>query len=243
MSSFGLVGALLLGALGFWLHSRRNRAGIVLLGLAAVCAVVPNLWLYLQRERGSQVPVTARNFSILGWVMGEWAQEALGTQRGTVLFLLPPESVMPRAARLSAQAAFLDNFREDRPVSREVVVAGPAAGATLQVTGAAEFERALGTLGGVAIVVSFVGIPEKFETSAFAGKTPRPLLFAYEPNPGGHWLAAVKAGIVQRMVLPKPGVDPAKFSAVGPPQEVFPELYLSVTAENADEIASRTRGK
>lgn len=83
-------------------------------------------------------------------------------------------------------------------------------------------------------IVSYAGAPTGFET-LFAGQPKPAPFYVFDPDGTTNWLAALKAGLIRAVVLPRPGAGSSDREAVtGMPQAIFERFYLLVTPETVD---------
>jgi hypothetical protein len=101
------------------------------------------------------------------------------------------------------------------------------------------FKQALAQAQDALAIISYVGVPIGCET--LFSEQPRPApWYVLDPEGTTHWLAALKAGHIRAVVLPRPGVAPHdREVAAGRPDAIFERFYLLATPQNADQVASQ----
>ncbi len=162
---------------------------------------------------------------------------------GTVRLLFPPGSVIDEEARGTYAGTFNRVLRPFGEFKTEVLVlsvpdkAAKAGNIPLQT-----FQAAATNAPGCVACVSFAGVPADIARMLSNGPRPAPSMFVFDPWGTTNWVAALRSGLIQTVIVPKPGaVRDAEVS--GEPNAVFERLYLMANPATADRIASQLNHK
>jgi len=232
---------LVLGAVGF---SLRRRGGLVGPGLMAVGAVglgATLTWRVYAFFHAGRPPPADRLHAAVAYFMGYEVMGELRGLSGPICLVLAEETSANRDtldALFNTFARVLAPLPGIQPKEAPLRVK-PALVRAGQVP-RAEFERALAEVPNALAYVSFVGVPLECDQLALFGRTNAAPLYVFDPTGGQTWRAALKAGKIRRVIVPRldaeanGGPPPA-----GPPDEIFRQHYLMVTPETADRVAAQ----
>ena len=107
----------------------------------------------------------------------------------------------------------------------------------------AAFKQAIEQAKDSLAIVSYAGAPAGLET--LSGGQPKPAPFyVFDPDGTTNWLAALKAGPIRGVILPRPGTGPRdREAATGMPQAIFERFYILVTPDTVDQVAAQIGNK
>jgi hypothetical protein len=101
------------------------------------------------------------------------------------------------------------------------------------------FKEAMAQAQDALAIISYAGAPVGFET-LLAEQPKHAFIYVFDADGTTNWFAALKAGHIRAVVLPRPGVDPrARETAGGMPGAIFERFYLLATPETADQVAAQ----
>ncbi|MBK9139941.1 MAG: hypothetical protein IPM17_14430 [Verrucomicrobia bacterium] len=227
------------GLVGAALRSRSPRVGAGLLCLAAAGFVAALVWQVFRVSVGDRPSPVDRHSAALAYFLGHAAVGDIAAQPGTVAIVLPAETARNRT---TLNSLFDTVARVLSPIPgieiREVTIAARAPEIQRGDVPLADFTNALAGVPNLTAWFSFVGVPRDLASAA-----PSPGRgYVYDPSGGMAWVEPLKAGRLQRVVVPRPeaDADEARPSA-GPPDEIFAAHFLMATPANADAVAERLR--
>jgi hypothetical protein len=242
MGYFGLLAIFAaVGLAGGWLRARSPRVGTALLAVAVIGFLGALIEQVVVATRGSRAPAVDRHGAALAYFLGHAAVPEVAAHPGTVAIVLPTETP---GNRTTLNSLFDTLARVLSPIPgiqiQEVTVAVRAAEIQRGDLPLAAFTNALAGVTNLSVWFSFVGIPRDLASAAaLPGRG-----FAYDPSGGTAWLELLKAGHLQRVVVPRPVTDAGETRpAAGPPDEIFAAHFLMATPVNADAVAARLRNQ
>lgn len=240
MGYFGLLALFsVLGLAGGVLRSRSPRVSAGLLFLAVTGFVAALVWQVFRVSVGDRPSPVDRHSAALAYFLGHAAVGDIAAQPGTVAILLPTETARNRT---TLNSLFDTVARVLSPIPgieiREVTIGARATEIERGEVPLADFTNALAGVPNLTAWFSFVGLPRDFASA----EPPAGRGYVYDPSGGMAWVEPLKAGRLQRVVVPQPegAPDEARPSA-GPPDEIFAAHFLMATRANADTVAKRLR--
>ncbi len=241
---FGLLAVFgALGAVGYFARNRSPRLGIGLLVVAVVGFLAALGWQVFRSTIGDTPRAIDRHGAALAYFLGYAAASEVALRPGPVAILLPEET---RANRTTLDSLFDTVARVLSPIPGvEIKEASVAATASQIERGELSWPAFTNALAGVpdrTAWISFVGLPKDLPSAGVSAAQLPSRGYVYDPSGGTGWLEALKAGRLQRVVVPRPTSDPAESRPVsGPPDEIFRAHFLMVTATDADRVAAQLR--
>lgn len=233
-----LLAALVISAIGIWLSRRGQALGqvIIVLGCLGLIGV-----LAFQVRRNffpPQPPMSNRCNVAVSVCLANCLLADLAGQEGNVVLLFPPRRLMDAETEQSFEEGFVLPMRHSR---------GNLHLRALQLEGANRdaahslraFKQALAQTQDALAVVSYAGAPAGFDSLLSVSDPKVPPLYIFDPEGTTNWLSSLKQGRVHSVIIPRPGVNPAKAQITGSPDELFAKLYLLVTPETADQVAAQ----
>lgn len=213
---------------------------MVLGGLGLVGVIVLQLRQYVfsaQPKPASRAEV-AVSCCLANCLLGD-----LAGQSGNVVLLFPQRRLMDADTERSYEEGFVLPLRHGH-VALHLKALRLDGMDRKAGDGLSAFRQALAQAQGALAVVSFAGVPAKFETLCSSEEPKLPPFYVFDPGGTTNWLGALKDGHIKAVVLPRPGVDPrARESAGGMPQTVLERFYLLARPANADQVAASLKAK
>jgi hypothetical protein len=237
-----LLAALLLAGLGGWLGRRRRVLGQAMMVLGGLGLIGSVAWQIRQNVFSPQPRMPNRCEMAVSSCLATCMMEDTAGQGGSVVLLFPQRRLMDAETERSYEEGFTPPLRHGH-VRLHVKAVRLEPGDRDAGHGLAALKRALAQTPEALAVVSYAGVQTGFE-SLFADSQPRiPPFYVFDPDGTTNWLAALKAGHIRAVVLPRPGVNPRdRETAAGMPEALFERYYLLATPANADQVASSLQG-
>lgn len=235
-----LSSALAVAGLGWLLRRRFAAPGQTLMVLGIVGCVAVLIWQVRQSVFPPAVKMPNRAHAVVSFFLANQIQQAVAGQRGTIVVLLPPPSLVDaETAQTYANTLSAPLLRGHPELDVQVITlesAGKAANpGSIPATA---FKQAIEKSPRALAFASYAGVPPD-ATTLFPLNPPNTPFFVFDPVGSTNWLAAVKQGRIRSVIVPRPGVNAASQGGIaGDPGYIFSQLYLMVTAANADETAA-----
>lgn len=232
-----LLPALALAGLGWLVRRRFLLLGQALIVIGALGCLAVMGW----QARQSLFPPTQklpnRAHAVVGFHLANQTQREITGRTGVVVLIFPP------VKQLNAKTAedYFNTF--SAPLLRghpewqvqSVALEPPAKGQAVSV---ADFQKALAKFPEALAYVSYASVPPDIAELFLEGQS-RPF-FVFDPGASVNWLIALKQGRIRSVVVPRPGVDPAKHAGIGgDPGAIFNQLYFLATPATADQVAAQ----
>jgi hypothetical protein len=243
MTLLWLLGALLVSGLGGWLSRRwRVLGGVMMilggLGLIGIIAVQVRQNVFSPEPKQPSRCNMAVSYYLANCVLGD-----LAGQSGNVVLLFPQRRVMDADTERSFEEGFVAPLRHGRGALH--IKALHLEGRTREASQSAlAFGQALVQARDALAVVSYAGVPADFATLTATGQPKLPPVYVFDPSGTTNWLGPLKAGQIQAVVAPRPGVDArSREAAAGMPESLLERFYLLVTPANADRVAASLKAQ
>ena len=229
-----LLAALVIAGVGGWMSRRWGVLGQAVMGLGALGLVGVIVLQVRQNVFPPQPKAPNRYKMAVSYCLANCLLGDAAGQSGKVVLLFPQQSVMDADAEESYEDGFVPPLRHGHGKLDLKAVHLEGSNGDLSA-----FKQSLAHDQDAMAVISYAGVPAGFET-LFSGKQPEsPLFYVFDVEGTTHWLAALKAGRIKAVVLPRPGVDARGGEGMaGMPETIFDQYYLLATPANADEVAA-----
>jgi hypothetical protein len=246
MTYFLLLAAALAVAGAGWAIRRRAAAlgqGLIVLGCVGLLAGIG--WQVRQNLFGGDAQQPKRAHAVVSFFLASQTQREISGQRGTVVLVFPPTSMLDAETAESYANAFRAPLLRGHP-EWEIQIATLEASAKAARSGTiplATFQQLVTKFPGALAFVCFAGVPAGLETLSLPG-TKAPPWFLFDPAGGTNWLMALKLNRIRSVIVPRPDVNPEKAGGIaGMPGEIFSRLYYLATPENAEQIVANLGAK
>jgi len=238
---FSLVFAgVAVAVVGWLLRGRLPRFGTALIGAGAWGCIGLAGWQLVGSFSGGGFTVTHRSQSALAYVTAQRMLQDLEVTEGNVTLIFPPDAAAENGALDSFYEAFARVLlRSPKLRIQEVSLRLSSREARRGRIPFAAFEEAAESKPQSAALVSCVGWPAEGERLSVMSRVPRPNLYVYDPFGGTNWISALKAGLINLVVIPRTGT-PASAGGpnVGDPGTIFRRDFLAITPETVNEFIS-----
>jgi hypothetical protein len=237
-----LVAALAVSGVGIWASRRWRVPGQAMmalggLGLIGVLAVQVRQNLFPPQPKAPGRCELAVSSCLANLMVRD-----LSAQSGNVVLLFPQRRFMDAESEQSYEEGFTLPLRHGHGnlhlKAFHLEAAKGKAGYDLSA-----FKQAMEQAQDAIAIVSYAGAPAGFET-LFAGQPKPAPFYVFDPDGTTNWLAALKAGPIRAVVLPRPGAGSRdRETATGMPQAIFERFYVLVTPETVDQVAAQIGNK
>lgn len=239
-----LLVALVVAGLG-WLVRRRSWFwGQVLLVAGCVGCLAVMAWQVRQSLFPSAAKPTNRAHAVVSFYLATQTQQEVAGKSGVVVLIFPPTTMLDADVAQTYANAFSAPLLRGRPELevQSVTLESPAKGESPGNVSLAAFKQAVAGFPNALAYVSYAAVPADIAELFPVGQASRPPFFLFDPARTANWLTALKQGRLRSVIVPRPGVDPAKGAGVaGGPGELFGQFYLLATPANADQVAAQLR--
>lgn len=226
----------------------RRRAFVLGQGLiVAGCAACAGCMIWQLRQNVLALPAKGpdRNQALVSYFLAGQVLREAGGRPGPIALLFPPETVMDAETVGTFSGTFSRVLRGASGLqTRTIALDAPPRAARSGDIPLAAFQQAISNAAPAAAYVSFAGVPAGIDSILAAPEPGRPKWYVFDPWGTTNWLAALRKGSIQAVIVPRPGVRlELAPEESGEPQEAFRRLYLMATPATADRIAGELRTK
>ena len=242
MYFFSLVVALAVAGIGWGIRHRSVlwSQGLIAVGCVGCLAVIG--WQVRQTLFPADAKPPNRAHSVVGFFLANQTQREIAGQRGTVVLVLPPTSVLAAETAAAYANAFRAPLLRGHPelevqiATLEVPVREVKAG-TFPL---AAFKQVVAKFPGALAFVCFAGVPVGIEALFPADQATVPPVFVFDTGGTTNWVPALVKHRIRSVIVPRPDVNPAAMGdIVGMPGEIFGRLYYLATPETAEQVAAK----
>lgn len=236
-----LAAALAVAGIGWGLRRRFAVLGQGLMVVGCVGCLGVLGWQIRQSLFSEDVQPPNRAHAVVSFFLANQTQREISGQRGTVVLVFPPPSVLDAETAESYANAFRAPLLRGHP-EWEVQIATLEASTKEARAGRfplAAFEQMVAKSPGALAFACFAAVPPDFDT-LFQPDRKAPPWFLFDPEGGTNWLKALKQDRIRSVIVPRPDVKPgASAGMAGMPGEIFSQLYLLATPATAGEVAAK----
>lgn len=239
-----LLPALVVAGLGWMVRRRSWFWGQALLVTGCLGCLAVMGWQVRQSLFPPATKPTNRAHAVVSFYLATQVQQEVAGKSGVVVLIFPPATMLEADAAQTYANAFSAPLLRGRPeLEVQSVTLEPAAkGEPSGNVSLARFKQALDKFPNALAFVSYAAVPADIAEIFLAGQSNRTPFFLFDPDRNSNWLTALKQGRIRSVIVPRPGVDPAKAAGVvGGPGELFGQFYLMATPANADQIVTQLR--
>lgn len=225
------------GALGWWLSKKVAAVGQLLMAAGLLILIGTVGWQVMSTFGLGVGPQMNRGQASVAYALANQLLRDREGRNGTVALLFPPN-------RSTSQAA-LDSFYEGyaRVLTRfpslelkEVTVELSASQLRKGDLDASVFDEVITANGDALAIVSWIGLPDRFDGASLGGDSERrPLLYIYDQTNKRNWIDLVRSKLISGAVIPREDLDEAKFDAANTPGAVFDVSHRLITTKNIDD--------
>jgi hypothetical protein len=238
-----LLAALASAGVGAWLSRRSQVAGRVLMALGGL-GLVGFIVLQVRQYVFSPEPKPPSRYHMaVSSCLANCLLADFAGHNGSVVLLFPQRRYMDEDTERSYEEGLGPALRHGRAVLKLKAVhlegADRHAGQDLPA-----FKQALAQAQDAMAIFSYAGVPADFDTLTSTEQPKIPPFYVFDAEGTTNWLAALKAGRIRAVVLPRPGVNPRGREAVaGTPGTIVEQFYLLATPANADQVAASLKAR
>jgi hypothetical protein len=237
-----LMAAVAVAGIGWGVRRRSALGGQALIAIGCVGCLAALGWLVRQNLFAPDAQPPNRAHAVVGFFLANHTQREIAGQRGTVVLILPPESILDsRTAETyvnSFRAPLLRGQSElELQVAALEIPPKIAKAGNLPLTA---FEQVMAKFPNALAFVSYAGVPPDIASLVSAGQGKHPPFLLFDPHRTTNWVGALKQNQIRCVIVPRPDVDLSAMPGIsGMPGEIFGQLYLLATPETADRIAAQ----
>jgi hypothetical protein len=237
-----LLPALVVAGLGTLVRRRSVLWGNVLCGVGIAACMGLIGWQVRQSLFTPDAALPNRAQAVVSVAFANQALMDAAGKQGSVVLVFPAQRFLDAATARSYENTFTPLLLRGHPeLQVEVVRLEPRAkGGRSDVNPAAFFKPAHAKLSGALAVISYAGFPGDFDEVFPTNALKVPPLYVFDPQRTTNWVQALKEGRIRSVIVPRPGIEPAKSGGVaGDPGDIFNQLYLMATTSTAEQVAGQ----
>ncbi|MBE0539967.1 MAG: hypothetical protein IH623_01085 [Verrucomicrobia bacterium] len=233
-----LLPALAVAGLGWLARRRFLLLGQVLMVIGGLGCLAVMGWQARQSLFPPSEKLPNRAHAVVSFYLANQTQREIAGRTGVVVLIFPPVKQLDAKTAEDYVNTFSAPLLRGHPEWQVQTVAlePPAKG---QAVSLAEFQQAVAKFPDALAYISYASVPADI-AGLFPSEQPSRPLLVFDPEGSVNWLNALKQGRIRSVIVPRPGIDPAKQAGIGgDPGAIFNQLYFLATPASADQVAAQ----